>query len=286
MGRSRGESKDDGKGNVEPQNGSNGMAVEPVCDLREVLKARRQGSRDAGPPEEQEGGVGMRGGGELRCELPLQKTDKPLAEPSPRELQTGCVEPSGKIDAGEDGMNAWQKLMFLAYKRKWKLRYVHEQIDDWSASTNFRSRVVLIKAEGVEHALEWSEATEAGEAQAKLAAAEVGLAYLAGCSPMEVTHREELDTQHEREGAGEGFLPRAEGLKPQGSGDAHASAGKRDAGADKHFQTLLSIKSEDQGTAVSCGGSQSGRMDIEAAGQTLIRPSVSSMTCVCSVSAR
>jgi hypothetical protein len=183
-------------------------------------------------------------------------------------------------------MNAWQKLMFLAYKRKWKLRYVHEQIDDWSASTNFRSRVVLIKAEGVEHALEWSEATEAGEAQAKLAAAEVGLAYLAGCSPMEVTHREELDTQHEREGAGEGFLPRAEGLKPQGSGDAHASAGKRDARADKHFQTLLSIKSEEQGTAVSCGGSQSGRMDIEAAGQTLIRPSVSSMTCVCSVSAR
>ena len=252
------------------------MAVEPVCDLREVLKARRQGSRDAGPPQEQAGGVGLRGGGELRCELPLQKTDKPLAESSPRELQIGCVEQPRKVDAGEDGMNAWQKLMFLAYKRKWKLRYVHEQIDDWSASTTFRSRVVLIKAEGVEQALDWSEATEAGEALAKLAAAEVGLAYLAECSPIEDSHREELDTQHEREGAGEGFL-RAEILKPQGSVDAHASAGKSDASADKHFQTLLSVKSEEQGTAVSCGGSQSRRMNIEAAGQTLIRPSVSSM---------
>lgn len=248
------------------------MAVEPVCDLREVLKARRQGSRDAGPPQEQVGGVGLRGGGELRCELPLQKTYKPLAESSPRELQMGCVEQPRKVDAGEDGMNAWQKLMFLAYKRKWKLRYVHEQIDDWSASTKFRSRVVLIKAEGVEQALDWSEATEAGEALAKLAAAEVGLAYFAGCSTMEDSHREELDMQHEREGAGEGFLPRAEGLKPQGSGDAHASAGQRDASADNHFQTLLCVKSEEQGTAVSCGGSQFRRMDIEAAGQTLIRP--------------
>ena len=87
--------------------------------------------------------------------------------------KSGSPSSSPAVAAAASATNSPTKLQILVDRQKWKMQYEYERLGE----QEFRARVRVIKSEGVEEELAWSQAS-GSKSKAKHAAAEIGLRRL------------------------------------------------------------------------------------------------------------
>ena len=101
-----------------------------------------------------------------------QKAKHAAAEIGLARFQAPSPPPNSSPTAAS-ATNAPTELQILVDRQKWKMQYEYERLGE----QEFRARVRVIKSEGVEEELAWSQAS-GSKSKAKHAAAEIGLRRL------------------------------------------------------------------------------------------------------------